>query len=135
QNVTKILTLQGASGNLLSLRSNNSGVQARLTLSTSTGLSYLSNLDVMDSNAASGQTLVCYTNIQGGVDSGNNTNWTLARLTDAPNDATYVTNGTVNAVAVSGSITYIGGIFSWVGPATGAGVPFSAATGGAGGTY
>src|SRR5262245_175893 len=41
----------------------------------------------------------------------------------------YVTDGMVNAVAVSGGTTYIGGAFTRVGPATGYGVPVDIATG------
>ncbi len=44
-------------------------------------------------------------------------------------DDFYVTNGPVHAAALSGNALYIGGAFTWVGPATGAGVPIDAATG------
>ena len=44
--------------------------------------------------------------------------------------ARYVTDGTVNAVAVgSDGTTYIGGSFKYVGPVTGSGVPIDTATG------
>src|SRR5438552_1624618 len=41
----------------------------------------------------------------------------------------WVPNGTVYAVVLSGNTIYIGGNFTFVGPATGGGVPLSAATG------
>jgi hypothetical protein len=41
----------------------------------------------------------------------------------------YVTNGEVNALAPSGDTLYIGGLFNYVGPPTGGGVPVSAANG------
>ena len=44
-------------------------------------------------------------------------------------DSGYVTNGEVTAIAHSGSITYIGGTFTEVGPATGPGVGISESTG------
>ena len=49
-------------------------------------------------------------------------------LTAVP-DSGYVTNGEVTAIAHSGSITYIGGTFTEVGPATGPGVGISESTG------
>lgn len=42
-----------------------------------------------------------------------------------------ITNGTVNAVAVSGSTLYLGGLFTAVGSTSGTGVPISGATGSA----
>lgn len=68
---TGLITLSGASGQLLSVRSSTSGTAAALTLDGTQSLSYL---DVKDSNASSGMTAVCST---GCVDSGNNTNWTF----------------------------------------------------------
>ena len=46
-----------------------------------------------------------------------------------PNPGAWVTNGIVRAIAQSGDTTYIGGDFTYVGPNTGSGVPFDAATG------
>ncbi len=44
-------------------------------------------------------------------------------------DSGYVTNGEVKAIAHSGNITYIGGTFTEVGPATGPGVGINESTG------
>ena len=41
----------------------------------------------------------------------------------------YATNGTVNAVVVSGNTIYIGGEFTYVGPNTGAGAAIDTSTG------
>ena len=43
----------------------------------------------------------------------------------------WVPNGTVNAAVVSGTTLYVGGLFNYVGPPTGGGVPIDAATGAA----
>ena len=51
-----------------------------------------------------------------------------ARAQTLPDDAFYVTNGTVYASALSGNTLYIGGWFTHVGPATGGGVPIGTAT-------
>ena len=45
-----------------------------------------------------------------------------AGASSATPDPGYVTNGEVKAIAHAGSITYIGGAFTEVGPATGPGV-------------
>jgi hypothetical protein len=49
-------------------------------------------------------------------------------LTAVP-DSGYVTNGEVKAIAHSGSVTYIGGTFTEIGPATGPGVGINESTG------
>lgn len=52
-----------------------------------------------------------------------------AGLSDTPTTSTWVTNGPVYAIATTSSTVYLGGQFTQVGPATGSGVPLSAATG------
>ena len=53
----------------------------------------------------------------------------MAQPPDTPNPNTWVPNGPVHAIASSGSIVYIGGDFSYVGPKTGYGASISASTG------
>jgi len=53
------------------------------------------------------------------------TAWALTAIPDSG----YVTNGEVKAIAHAGSITYIGGTFTEVGPATGPGVGINESTG------
>jgi hypothetical protein len=68
------LTMQGAVGNLLSLRSTTSGTQANIRLTLS-GAQTINNVDVQDSNAGIAgvnQTLVARLS---SVNSGNNVNW------------------------------------------------------------
>jgi len=50
-------------------------------------------------------------------------------------DELWNTNGSVSAIAASGNLIYIGGSFTSVGPASGGGVPLSAATGRPTGPY
>lgn len=71
QNMSGALTLQGAAGNLLSIRSTRSGSGARLLLDGGAGTQTLTYLDVKDSNASGGAALSCLNC----TDSGNNTNW------------------------------------------------------------
>ncbi len=70
QTISNSLTLTGASGNLLSLRSGTSGTQYSITLETGASKS-LSYLDVKDSNASGGQQMLP----ENSTDSGNNGNW------------------------------------------------------------
>ena len=53
----------------------------------------------------------------------------LAQVSDTPNPNTWVTDGTVYAIATAGPITYIGGGFTYVGPNTGSGALISPTTG------
>ncbi len=48
---------------------------------------------------------------------------------DTPNPKTWVTDGSVSAIATAGPTTYIGGYFSYVGPNTGSFAAISEATG------
>jgi predicted small secreted protein len=52
-----------------------------------------------------------------------------------PNPSTWITNGTVFAIADANSTVYLGGDFSYVGPDTGSGVPIDAATGSPASTF
>ena len=52
-----------------------------------------------------------------------------------PRETTWVTNGPVHAIASSPATVYIGGVFTYVGPCTGNGVPIDAATGQAAATF
>ncbi len=72
--ITNALTLQGVSGNLLSLRSTKAGTQRTIQLDAG-GTQTIEYLSVKDSNAAGGQTLKCFTAAEGCVDAGNTTNW------------------------------------------------------------
>lgn len=54
----------------------------------------------------------------------------IAELSDTPNPNTWVTDGDVYAITISGSTVYIGGKFSYVGPPnTTCGAALSASTG------
>lgn len=75
QSVSGALVLQGASSNLISLRSTRSGSGARLLLDGSSGTQTIDHLDVKDNNAGGGLTLVCSDVAEECTDSGNNTNW------------------------------------------------------------
>ncbi|MGH7456493.1 MAG: hypothetical protein ACRENG_34415, partial [bacterium] len=46
-----------------------------------------------------------------------------------PKNGTWITNGTVSAVAYSNGLIYLGGDFTYVGPNTGCGAALSTATG------
>jgi hypothetical protein len=73
QTVSNSLTLKGASGNLLSIRSSSNGTQALLTLDS--GSQDLEYLDVKDNDASGGDTLAAGST---STNSGNNDNWTFA---------------------------------------------------------
>ena len=53
----------------------------------------------------------------------------VAQLPDTANQKIWVTNGTVEAIAIAEGTIYIGGNFSYVGPNTGQGIPIGAGTG------
>src|SRR3989344_1618688 len=81
QSISGALTLQGASGNRLSIRSERAGTAGRIFLDGSSGTQTIDNLDVKDSNASGGQALVCLLATENCVNSGNNTNWWFYSLT------------------------------------------------------
>lgn len=72
QTITNELTLQGAVGNLLALRSDTTGVRFGINLSPGESQS-LSYLDIKDSNASGGDELTALRS----TDSGNNLNWSF----------------------------------------------------------
>lgn len=74
--VSNSLTFNGASGQLLSLRSDNNGTAAALTLQSG-GTQSLNYLDVKDNNAGGGLLLVGLNS----TNSGNNTNWVFGGTT------------------------------------------------------
>lgn len=90
--VTGTLTLQGAAGQLLSLRSSSTGAQWQIDPRGTRTLSYL---DVEDSNNVNASVINVFG--QNCTDSGNNTNWSF---TDAPTSYTVTftagANGTIS---------------------------------------
>lgn len=81
QKITNKLILQGAQGNLLSLRSSSSPSLFGISLESPAGAQTLAFLDVKDSDASGGLALI------GGndsVDSGNNLNWILPKASPTP---------------------------------------------------
>ncbi|MCA1554456.1 MAG: hypothetical protein LC737_08760, partial [Chloroflexi bacterium] len=114
QMISGALNLQGASGQLLSLRSSVSGTQWNINPQGTRTIQYL---DVKDSNNTNTSAIIATgTN---SVNSGNNTNWTFGKsnqtisvTTAAPGSATYNTSFNVAASASSGlavAITATGG--------------------------
>ena len=71
QTISHALTLKGAASNLLSLRCDSAGTQWDISLLPG-GVQSISYVDVQDSNAAGGVTLVAGAT---STDSGNNINW------------------------------------------------------------
>lgn len=101
--ISGTLNLQGASGQLLSIRSGSAGVQATLAATTVTTPNYL---DVMD-NLKTGAEITCLTATQGCVNSGNNTGWLFIQRSgssDLP-----VTPITVTVIGPNGGETYAAG--------------------------
>jgi hypothetical protein len=74
QTITNSLNLQGIPAQRLSLRSNSIGVQWKIVLQAG-GSQFLNYLDVKDSDASGGQTLVAGVL---SIDSGNNLNWVFS---------------------------------------------------------
>lgn len=74
QTVLGALTLRGAVGQLLTLRSDVSGIQAILSLDAG-GSQLIDYVDVADNDATGGQELECLTSSEGCVNSGNTDNW------------------------------------------------------------
>ncbi|MCP3686722.1 MAG: hypothetical protein GY861_29135, partial [bacterium] len=95
QTITNVLTLQGVSGELLSLRSDSAGDTWGID---TTGATVTADyLDVKDSNATA---LISAASISDSKDSGNNTNWFLAEYFKITGDASMSAGGT-NGVTVT----------------------------------
>ncbi|MEQ1840976.1 MAG: hypothetical protein ABL994_11235, partial [Verrucomicrobiales bacterium] len=77
QGFSGALVLQGAFGNVLSIRSTESGVAAPITLAGGSATQNLAFINVQDSDASAGDTLICAFC----VDNGNNNNWTFVSHT------------------------------------------------------
>ncbi|MDB4978768.1 MAG: hypothetical protein JWM56_954, partial [Candidatus Peribacteria bacterium] len=99
QSASGSLTLRGLTANLLSLRSTRSGSGAGILLDGDSGTQTIDYLDVKDSIATGGATLVCYINTEGCVDSGNNFNWTLAAQTKSISGKAYSNTGATTPLA------------------------------------
>ncbi len=97
QTVSGSLTLTGTTGNRLSLRSTSTGNQAYLLLDGDAGTQSISELDVKDSNASGGQSLIC---VSCG-NSGNNTNWIFPITGTVYSDAGVTPIGAGHTVAIS----------------------------------
>ncbi len=99
--IQNALTLQGAAGQLLSLRSTASGIQWKVNPANSPTIAYL---DVKDSNNTSGTDINAVgTN---SVDSGNNDGWFFNRV---PAISTQAVSGIgINAATGNGNITDLG---------------------------
>jgi hypothetical protein len=87
QTVTNLLTLNGAAGNLLSLRSSISGTQWKIN---APGTQSVNFVDAKDSDASGGTVITPGSS----VDSGNNLNWVFA-------GADYTVTTTANTIVVS----------------------------------
>jgi hypothetical protein len=103
QTVTNTLTLQGAVGNLLSLRSSLAGNQWKIDPQGTRTISYL---DVKDSNNVNATAIATAGNNI--TNSGNNTNWTFTQsstttLTSALNPSTFGSGVTLTATVTSGA--------------------------------
>lgn len=67
--------MQGATNNLLSLRTTRIGSGTHFILDGDTGTQTIDYLNVQDNDASGGAQLSCRANTEGCVDSGRNTNW------------------------------------------------------------
>ena len=81
QTIAGSLTLQGALGNLLSLRSSQTGTSWKVNPQGTRTAQYL---DVRDANNTNGTAVICGA---GCVDSGNNTNWTFVTTSSSSSQA------------------------------------------------
>ena len=75
QSISGALVLQGTSANPISLRSTKTESGWNILLDSNDGSQTVEYLNVQDSDASGGATLVCHTNTEGCTDSGRNTNW------------------------------------------------------------
>ena len=99
QTVTDSLTLKGASGQLLSIRSSVADTQAALTLDD--GSQDLDYLDVKDSDASGGDVLAAGVN---STNSGNNDNWTFKIISVTLRDAGDTTGYTTWAIGTDKAV-------------------------------
>jgi|GEM_PF-580508 len=99
--VANALTLQGAAGQLLALRSSQAGTQWKINAANAPTIGYL---DVRDSNNVSGTDIDALN--KHCVDSGNNTGWVFTKLATVTTQA--VTNFGVNSATGHGTITDLG---------------------------
>lgn len=103
QTVSNTLTLQGAAGNLLSLRSSQTGNQWRINPQGTRTIDYL---DVKDSNNTNASAIIAAGHNV--TNSTNNTNWTFflsttTTLSATPNPSTVDDNVTLTATVTSGA--------------------------------
>jgi len=98
--VSGALTLNGAAGNLLSLRSTQSGMHSKLIVDRESGSRTVRYLDVRDNTARNGLTLICHFC----TDSGNNLNWAFHTIsgTAYSDEGSTVASGTTVAVSFNG---------------------------------
>ncbi len=107
QTVTNTLTLNGTLGNLLSLRSSQTGTKWKIDPSGSRSIQYV---DVKDSNNIHGTAISCTT---GCTNSLNNTNWTFSTASTSITGKVYSdTGGTVPISGVTVGVSLNGGAVS-----------------------
>ena len=103
QTVSGALALQGTESNTLSVRSTRTGSAAQLVLDAETGTQTVAYVDVQDSNAGSGTSIICYENLEGCTDSENNTNWVFVD-TDPPTISTLSPTDGATSVALDSNL-------------------------------